>query len=99
MARWLPGQSGNYGGRPVGRISSSKRPMNNAFLNAIMDEYDREGPATIARLREANPLAFLQLASEAALIEAQMAAAEVPVRSSVSDYTLAELQQIIRESE
>jgi hypothetical protein len=52
-----PGQSGNPTGRPKGARSK----LGEAFVQALHDDFDKHGPATIARVREERPQDYMKV--------------------------------------
>jgi hypothetical protein len=56
--RFLAGHKG--GGRPKGARDRHSRN----FLNAFADDFEKHGPATIAKVREERPDAYLRIAAD-----------------------------------
>lgn len=52
-----PGQSGNPGGKPA----AARNRLTGKFLNALADDFDTHGVATIERLRQKNPAAYIKI--------------------------------------
>lgn len=52
-----PGQSGNPAGRPKGARSR----LGEAFLQALADDFDEHGVATIAQVRKEDPVAYVKV--------------------------------------
>jgi hypothetical protein len=52
-----PGQSGNPAGRPKG----SRNKLGEAFIEALHDDFLDNGAATIARVREEDPTAYVKV--------------------------------------
>ena len=55
--RFEPGTSGNPRGRPRG----SRNKLSEAFLDAIMTEWEEYGAEAVRQVREHDPLAFLRI--------------------------------------
>ena len=72
--KWKPGQSGNPAGRPRGARSK----LTEAFLDALMEDFEQAGPAAIAVMRAEKP-------NEYARMIASILAKEVDVSGDVSD--------------
>lgn len=54
---WQPGQSGN----PEGRKKGSRNKLGEAFIEALHDDFQAHGAATIARVREEDPTAYVKV--------------------------------------
>lgn len=54
--RWEPGQSGNPGGKP----KAARNRLQGAFLNALADDFDKEGKAAIVAAREKDPVGYIK---------------------------------------
>jgi hypothetical protein len=55
--QWQPGQSGNPKGRPIG----SRNKLNEKFILALHDDFEKHGPAVIAEVREKRPEMYLKV--------------------------------------
>jgi len=52
-----PGQSGNPKGRPLG----SRNKLGEAFLDAMLTDFEAHGPATIVKVRQEKPDQYLKV--------------------------------------
>jgi hypothetical protein len=57
---WKPGESGN----PAGRQKGSRNKINQAYLDAFCQEFEKHGEAVFAHVREKMPHVWLKLAAE-----------------------------------
>jgi hypothetical protein len=57
--RFLPGNSG-FGGRPKG----SRNRHSENFLREFADDFEKHGPAVIAKVREEQPSVYLRIAAD-----------------------------------
>jgi Family of unknown function (DUF5681) len=55
--QWRPGQSGNPKGRPIG----SRNKLNEKFILALHDDFEKYGPAVIEKVRETRPEIYLKV--------------------------------------
>lgn len=54
--RFKPSQSGNPGGKPVG----ARNRLTGQFLNALADDFEKDGKRAIKQCREDNPAAYIK---------------------------------------
>lgn len=52
-----PGQSGN----PSGRRKGTRNQFSQNFIQAYSDDFDKNGPETIKRVRQTDPVAYLRI--------------------------------------
>jgi hypothetical protein len=82
-----PGQSGN----PKGRSKGSRNKLGEAFVSALHDDFVEYGPATIAKVRQEDPAAYVRVC-------ASILPKELNVRvDQLEDLSDAELDQRIRQ--
>lgn len=55
--RWKPGQSGN----PAGRKKGSKQKLAEVFVAALQEDFQKNGPAVIAEVRQNKPADYLRI--------------------------------------
>jgi hypothetical protein len=55
--RFKPGRSGNPKGRPKG----SRHRISEAFLGDVLADYEKHGAATIERMRQDDPAAYVRM--------------------------------------
>lgn len=58
--KFLPGQSGNPKGRPVG----SRQRLGEKFINDLAADYDAHGSAAIVTLRTEQPAAYIKIVAD-----------------------------------
>lgn len=61
-APWEPGRSGNPAGRPVG----SRNRHSEAFMSAMVADFEVHGSETIRLAREVDPVAYLRVCASLA---------------------------------
>lgn len=57
LTPWAPGQSGNPAGRPKG----TRNKLGEAFIEALHADFAEHGVATIAKVREEDPVAYVRV--------------------------------------
>jgi hypothetical protein len=57
--RFLPGNSGNCGRKP-----GSRSKLGNAFLEALANDFDEHGVATIETVRKRDPVAYIKVVKD-----------------------------------
>ena len=55
-----PGQSGNPKGRPIG----SRQKLSEGFINALSEDFAQHGKATIRKMREEKPDAYVRVVAD-----------------------------------
>lgn len=55
--RFVPGQSGNPGGKAKG----ARNRLTGAFLNALAEDFDAHGKRAIERAREEDPVGYMKV--------------------------------------
>ena len=60
LTPWQPGQSGNPKGRPKGARSK----LGEAFLDAMLTDFEAHGVAAIVKVREEKPDAYLRVVAD-----------------------------------
>lgn len=55
-AQFAPGESGNPGGKP----KAARNRLQGAFLNALADDFDKNGKDAIVRAREEDPMGYVK---------------------------------------
>ena len=80
-----PGQVLNPAGRPKG----SRNKLGEAFIAALHDDFQEHGPATIAKVRETDPTAYVKVC-------ASLLPKEVKLTGGVEDLTDEQLDARIR---
>jgi hypothetical protein len=71
--QWRPGQSGNPKGRPIG----SRNKLNEKFILALHDDFEKHGPAVIEKVRETRPEIYLKVIASILPRELQFRTANV----------------------
>src|SRR5262249_48708145 len=92
--RFLPGNSG-YGGRPKG----SRNRLAEAFIAALADDFETNGPQAIAQCREKTPHKYLSVIASLLPKEAQIEISQ-DIQVSVTEFVksfrlIREAQQLI----
>jgi hypothetical protein len=87
--RFQPGRSGN----PAGRKQGSRNRLSEAFIAALAADFEANGPATIAEVRQSNPAAYLRIC--VSLVAKQV---EIGPENPFADLTDAELDDLIQAS-
>lgn len=67
-ASWKPGQSGNPGGMPVG----AKRSLSMAFMKALAQDFNENGPSAIAEFRTKDPGGYCNMLARLIPVEANL---------------------------
>lgn len=57
---WKKGESGNPKGRPVG----SRQRLSEDFITALSDDFNQHGKATIRKMREEKPDAYVRVVAD-----------------------------------
>lgn len=55
--RFKPGQSGNPGGKPKG----ARNRLQGSFVNALAEDFERDGKSAIVKCRETDPSRYLTI--------------------------------------
>lgn len=87
--RFAPGQSGN----PAGRKQGSRNRLSNAFVAALVADFEEHGPPTIVRVRENTPAVYLRLC--ASLMPKQI---EIGPENPFADLTDEELAEFVEDT-
>ena|SRR6201982_1280955 len=82
---WQPGQSPNPGGKPVG----ARNRLTKAFLNALADDFEKDGKAAIVACRENKPDAYIKAI-------AALCPKEVEVKRPLEEMSADELLNAVR---
>ena len=85
--RFPPGHCGN----PAGRPKSSRNRLSEAFIAALGEDFDQHGAATIIRMREEDPAAYVKVV--ASLLPKQLS-----IQSEERELTDVELERRIRQT-
>jgi hypothetical protein len=80
-----PGQTGNPGGKPVG----ARNRLTKAFLNALADDFEKDGKAAIVACRENKPEAYIKAI-------AALCPKEVEVKRPLEEMSADELLNAVR---
>jgi hypothetical protein len=80
--RFKPGQSGN----PAGRKPGSRNRLSEAFISALAADFEENGAAAIAKVRENSPVAYLRVI--ASLAPARVEVSEASAFDDMSDEQL-----------
>ena len=83
---WKEGQSGNPAGRPKG----SRNKINQAYLDAFCQEFEKHGEAVFAHVREKMPHVWLKLA-------AQLQPKQVQVEHALAEMTEEQIERRLAE--
>jgi Family of unknown function (DUF5681) len=87
---WQPGQSGNPKGRPIG----SRNKLNEKFILALHDDFEKHGPAVIEKVRETRPEIYLKVI--ASILPRELHFRTANVFDGISDEELNESLESIR---
>lgn len=82
---WQPGESPNPGGKPVG----ARNRLTKAFLNALADDFEKDGRAAIVACRENKPDAYIKAI-------AALCPKEIEVKSPLQELKDDELLNAVR---
>ena len=67
-SRFQPGSSGN----PTGATPGAKRELGKAFYKALLDDFNKNGAETIAKVRTEKPDVYFKIAAEALPAESRV---------------------------
>lgn len=87
--RWAPGQSGNPRGRPKG----SRNKLAEAFIGALMSDFEEHGEAVIADVRRNDPVAYLAIISRV-IPRTLTLPGDEPQKRQLCEYTIEELERL-----
>jgi hypothetical protein len=85
---WKPGERGNP--HWAGRQKGSRNKINQDYIDAFCQEFEKHGPEVFARVRKKMPHVWLRLAAE-------LLPKQVQVEHSTADMTVEQLRQRIAE--
>src|SRR5262249_56903074 len=91
LRRFKPGEVGNPAGRPKG----SRNKINQAYIDAFCQEFEKHGPAVFARVRKKMPHVWLRLAAELQPKQVQVEHALAEMTEEQIERRLAELRAAI----
>ena len=91
--QWQPGQSGNPKGRPLG----SRNKLNEKFILALHDDFEKHGPAVIAEVREKRPEMYLKVIASVLPRELHFKSANAfdGISDEELDHTLESIRRIL----
>ncbi len=91
MSKFRKGQSGNPAGRPRG----ARNKFGNEFVEALAEDFAMHGAASIQKVRENSPTAYLRVIAQVIPKEIEFNGGSRGLR----EYSDAELQAIIADEE
>jgi hypothetical protein len=88
LTPFKPGQSGNPAGRPKGARSK----LGEAFLDDLLQAWEREGAAAIQRVIDTKPAAFLKVVAD--ILPKELKVERDPLEDLTDEQLLARLEHV-----